>query len=48
MKRLSSLPKEDGFIFPAEFEEHKIIWMIWPQRINNWKNNALNAQITFS
>lgn len=47
-KRLSSTPKKDGFRMPGEFEPHKQIWMIWPERPDNWKNGGKDAQKAFA
>ena len=32
---------------PAEFEEQEQIWMLWPERPDNWRNGAKPAQETF-
>ena len=42
-----STPKQDGFRMPAEFEEQEQIWMLWPERPDNWRNGAKPAQETF-
>lgn len=39
-----TMPKEDGFRMPGEFEEHKGTWMLWPQRTDTWRNGAKPAQ----
>ena len=44
MKRINSTPKKDGFRMPAEFEPQKRIWMIWPERPDNWRDGAKPAQ----
>lgn len=33
----NSTPKQDGFRMPAEFEPQKQIWMVWPERPDNWR-----------
>lgn len=33
----NSTPKADGFRMPGEFEEQKQIFMIWPERTDNWE-----------
>ena len=33
----NSTPKADGFRMPGEFEEQKQIFMIWPERTDNWR-----------
>ncbi len=48
MKRLSSIPSEDGFRMPAEFEEHRGTYIIWPERPDNWRNGAKPAQKVFT
>ncbi len=40
-------PKQDGFRMPGEFEEQTQIWMLWPERPDNWRNGAKPAQKTF-
>lgn len=40
-------PKQDGFRMPAEFEEQEQVWMLWPERTDNWRNGAKPAQKTF-
>ena len=48
-KRITnSYPKADGFRMPGEFEEQKQIWMLWPERTDNWRNGAKPAQETFA
>ncbi len=33
---------------PAEFEPHAKTWMLWPQRPDNWRENALPAQKAYA
>ena len=47
-KRIESTPKADGFRMPGEFEEQKQIWMLWPERPDNWRNGAKPAQKVFT
>ena len=45
MSRLiDSTPRADGFRMPGEFEPHRQIWMLWPQRPDNWRLGAKPAQ----
>lgn len=44
----NSTPKQDGFRMPAEFEPQKQIWMVWPERPDNWRWGAKPAQKTFA
>ncbi len=46
-KRIDSTPKKDGFRMPAEFEPQKQVWMLWPERQDNWRSGAKPAQKTF-
>ncbi len=46
-KRINSTPKADGFRMPGEFEPQKQIWMLWPERPDNWRNGAKPAQKAF-
>lgn len=41
-------PKQDGFRMPGEFEEQECVWMIWPERTDNWRNGAKPAQKAFA
>ncbi|BDR54300.1 putative agmatine deiminase 1 [Bombiscardovia apis] len=47
MKTLDSTPKKDGFRMPGEFEAHKGVYILWPQRPDNWRNGGKPAQRTF-
>ena len=33
---------------PAEFEAQKQIWMLWPERQDNWRSGAKPAQKVFA
>lgn len=43
-----SLPKEDGFYMPGEFEEHDGCIMIWPERPGSWPHGAAAGQKAFA
>ncbi len=44
-KRITnSTPRRDGFRMPGEFEEQEQVWMVWPERPDNWRNGAKPAQ----
>ncbi|MCS0502547.1 agmatine deiminase [Ancylobacter mangrovi] len=45
---LTSLPAADGFRMPAEWEPHAGCWMIWPERLDNWREGAGPAQAAFA
>ena len=47
-KRIDSTPKKDGFRMPGEFEPQKQIWMIWPERPDNWRAGAKPAQEAYA
>ena len=47
MKILHTIPKEDGFYMPAEFEEHYGCIMIWPERADSWQYGAVAARKAF-
>ncbi|GAD16166.1 agmatine deiminase [Lentilactobacillus otakiensis] len=47
MKTLQSSPKKDGYRMPGEFEHHKGVYILWPERPDNWRNGAKPAQHTF-
>ncbi len=42
-----STPKQDGFRMPGEFEEQEQVWMVWPERPDNWRNGAKPVQKAF-
>jgi len=48
MTSLSSTPKADGFFMPAEWQEHRQTWMLWPERPDNWRLGGKPAQAAFS
>lgn len=43
-----STPKKDGFRMPGEFEPQEQIWMLWPNRPDNWRDGAKPAQKAFA
>lgn len=43
-----STPKQDGYHMPAEFEEQERVWMLWPNRSDNWRNGAKPAQRAYA
>lgn len=43
-----STPKQDGFRMPGEYEPHDKIWMIWPQRTDNWRLGGKPAQEVYT
>lgn len=45
---IHSTPRVDGFHMPGEFEPHSGTWMLWPERSDNWRENAVPAQQTFA
>ena len=47
-KSLVSTPRKDAFHMPGEFETHDGCWMLWPERTDNWRQDAKPAQIAFS
>lgn len=44
---IGSTPKADGYRMPAEFEPQDGVWMLWPERNDNWRSGAKPAQKTF-
>lgn len=36
------------FYMPGEWAPHQAVWMIWPHRPDNWRENAAPAQATFA
>lgn len=47
MRIQGSTPKEDGFYMPAEFRRHRCTYILWPEREDNWRENAEPAQSVF-
>lgn len=45
---LGTTPKQDGFRMPAEYAPQDKVWMIWPERPDNWRNGGKPAQKAFS
>lgn len=44
---LHTIPKEDGYYMPGEFEPHRGCIMIWPQRPGSWIYGAVAARQAF-
>ncbi|MGI6766193.1 MAG: agmatine deiminase [Lentihominibacter sp.] len=47
-KRLTSTPRADGFRMPGEFEPQKQIFMVWPERPDNWRDGGKPAQKAYA
>lgn len=47
MRILHSIPREDGFRMPAEYEEHEGCIIIWPERTDSWQYGAVAARRAF-
>lgn len=47
-QRINSTPKKDGFRMPGEYEPQKQIFMIWPERPDNWRDGGKPAQKAFA
>uniref|UniRef100_A0A0D6QX75 Agmatine deiminase n=1 Tax=Araucaria cunninghamii TaxID=56994 RepID=A0A0D6QX75_ARACU len=41
-------PAEQGYHMPAEWETHSQCWMGWPERLDNWRENAVHGQHVFA
>ena len=44
---LYTSPKLDGFRMPAEHEPQEQVWMAWPTREDNWREQGKYAQQEF-
>lgn len=44
----NTTPKQDGYRMPGEFEPQERIYMIWPERTDNWRNGAKPAQEAYT
>jgi len=47
-RKLYTIPTEDGFHMPAEYEKHKGCLMIWPWRPGSWGKDSTNAKKAFA
>ena len=45
---IGSTPTQDGFRMPGEFEPQDHVFMIWPERPDNWRQGAKPAQRTYA
>ena len=43
-----STPKQDGFRMPGEFEPQQHVFMVWPERSDNWRYGAKPAQRAYT
>jgi len=43
-----STPQQDGFYMPAEFEPIQKVWMVWPYRADNWRQQAVPAKRAYA
>lgn len=41
-------PKQDGYRMPGEYEPQEKVWMIWPERPDNWRDGGKLAQAAFT
>ena len=48
MKTLNSTPRADGFHMPAEWAPQTQVWMVWPERPDNWRLGGKPAQAAFT
>ncbi|KAI5660113.1 hypothetical protein M9H77_28906 [Catharanthus roseus] len=44
---LKGTPSDHGFYMPAEWATHSQCWMGWPERPDNWRDNAVHGQRLF-
>ena len=45
---LGGTPAADGWWMPAEYEPHEGCWMLWPERPDNWREQAQPGQRAFA
>ena len=43
-----STPKQDGFYMPGEFTPQEKVWMIWPERTDNWRLGGKPVQEAYA
>jgi len=47
-RTLTRTPAADGYWMPAEYEPRAGCWMLWPERPDNWREEAQPAQRAFA
>src|SRR5690606_39102009 len=47
-RTLTRTPRADGYWMPGEFERHAGCWMLWPERLDTWRDGARPAQRAFA
>lgn len=47
MRITNSTPKADGFYMPSELAPHRCTYILWPEREDNWRDNAEPGQAVF-
>ncbi|MCL1983161.1 MAG: agmatine deiminase [Clostridiales bacterium] len=47
-KKIDSTPRKDGFRMPAEYEPQGQVFMIWPERPDNWRDGGKPAQQAYA
>lgn len=45
---VGTTPAEDGYHMPGEYEPQEKVWMIWPKRPDNWRDQAGPAQRAYA
>ncbi|XP_019189754.1 PREDICTED: agmatine deiminase-like [Ipomoea nil] len=45
---LKGKPIDHGYRMPAEWEPHSQCWIGWPERPDNWRDNAVHGQRVFA
>lgn len=45
---LATRPAADGFWMPPEWGPHEAVWMLWPYRPDNWRENGRPAQRAYA
>ena len=48
MDNINSTSYSDGFRMPADYEKHSGCWMLFPERMDNWRDNAVPAKKKFA
>lgn len=47
MRTLTGTPRDNNYRMPGEFERHQCVFLLWPQRPDNWRNGGKPVQRTF-
>jgi len=47
-KKIDGTPRADGFRMPAEYEPQSRVFMVWPERCDNWRDGGKPVQKAYT